>query len=298
MAEIHRQGLTMRNIKGIIALDLDGTLLNSKKELSETNFQAISRAAEAGFEIVPTTGRFFQGMPQSIRNLPFVNYAVTINGAAVVDLRKDYDIYKAEIPWQQAVDIMAWLDTMPVIYDCYMDNGGWMSRHLKEKIDLIVDDSHYRKMLHELRKPVPELKSFLLERKTDVQKIQFFTKEPDVRLQVLSQLPEKFQGIVTSSSHIQNVEINQKFANKGDALMALADYLGIHKKDTIAFGDGLNDLTMIEQAGVGIAMENGCQEVKALAKWVTASCDMDGVAVGIERYCLGKQWEGHLSAEE
>ena len=274
----------MHKIKGIIALDLDGTLLNSSKELSEVNLKALERAAQMGYEVVPTTGRFYGGMPESIRSLSFINYAITINGAAVADLVNDHNLYRAEIPWAQAVDIMAWLDTMPVIYDCYMDNAGWMTEALKEKIDETIDDAHYRKMFHELRRPVTELKAFIRERGQDVQKIQFFTKEPILRLELLDELPKRFPNIAVSSSHIQNVEINQCYANKGEALMALADYLGVPRENTYSFGDGLNDLTMIEAAGVGIAMENACAQVKAAADWVTASCDQDGVAVGLTHF--------------
>ena len=88
----------MRKPVGIIALDLDGTLLNSDKELSPGNRAALERAAEAGYEIVPTTGRFYGGMPQVIRELPFVRYVITINGAEVADRRTGEVMYRAEIP--------------------------------------------------------------------------------------------------------------------------------------------------------------------------------------------------------
>ena len=277
----------MRKPAGIIALDLDGTLLNSRKELSPGNRAALERAAEAGYEIVPTTGRFYGGMPQTIRELPFVRYAITINGAEVADLFTGEVMYKAEIPWQQTVELMAWLDTMPVIYDCYMDNGGWMSIPLKEKIDETVDDAHYRKMLHELRKPVPELKEFLTQRGQDVQKVQFFTRDAQLRLELMKSIPEKFPGLVTSSSQVQNVEINAMAANKGDALMALARRLGVAEEATLAFGDGNNDLSMLRRAGVGIAMDNAEADVKAAADHITLSCDEDGVARGIEKFCFG-----------
>ena len=92
----------MRKVKGIIALDLDGTLLNSAKELTEGNRRALERAYEAGYAIVPTTGRFYGGMPQCIRDLPFVRYIITINGAEVADLETGEVIYSAEIPNERA----------------------------------------------------------------------------------------------------------------------------------------------------------------------------------------------------
>ena len=86
------QVLTMRKIK-IIALDLDGTLLNSNKELTPRNLAALNSAADAGIHIVPTTGRFYGGMPEEIRQLPFIKYAITINGAQVSDISADEVIY-------------------------------------------------------------------------------------------------------------------------------------------------------------------------------------------------------------
>lgn len=286
MAAIRQQGFTMHKYKGIIALDLDGTLLNSDKQLTAGNRAALARAAEAGWAVVPTTGRFYEAVPQVIRELPFLSYAITINGAQVTDLRTAQVIYRAELPWKQAVEIMTYLDDLPVIYDCYQDNGAWMTEKLMAHIDSTVSDRHYRKMLRELRHPVPELKAFLTDRRMDVQKMQLFTADPALRLFLLEELPRRYEELCVSSSVSDNVEINQIHANKGEALMALADHFGLPRSATIAFGDGLNDLSMIRAAGLGVAMANACGEVKADADAETLSCDEDGVAYGIDRFCF------------
>ena len=276
----------MHKPAGIIALDLDGTLLNSAKELSPGNLAALQKAAGAGWEIVPTTGRFYGGMPEVIRQLPFVHYAITINGACVEDLAGGRVLYSAEIPWQQAVEIMTYLDTLPVIYDCYMNSAAWMTEALKARVDEVVEDPRIRKMFHDLRQPVPELKALIAEGQRDIQKTQFFTKDMELRARLLEEIPQRFADIVATSSSPQNVEINNARANKGEALLALASELGVPREKVLAFGDGLNDVTMIKAAGVGIAMENAEAEVKAVADWVTKSCDEDGVAVGIEKFCF------------
>ena len=272
----------------VIALDLDGTLLNSNKELSVGNLAALKSAADAGIEIVPTTGRFYGGMPETVRALPFVRYVISINGAEVRDLQTGEVIYRAEIPCAQAVEIMAALDEHPVIYDCYQENAAFMTADMKARADDIVSSPHYRKMIRELRQGVPELKAFLTERGLDIQKIQLFTDIPELRLQLLENLPHMFENVSISSSLDQNVEINQGHANKGEALLALAAHLGIDREQTLAFGDGLNDLSMLKEAGIGVAMANGCEEAKALADWITLSCDEDGVARGIEKFCFEK----------
>ena len=276
----------MRKIRGIIALDLDGTLLDPNKRLTTRNLYALENAAELGWEIVPATGRFYNGMPDFIRELPFVNYAITINGAQVLDIKRRLIVYEAEMPYKKAIKLMEWLDDYPVIYDCYMGSKGYMSEKHKAMIDQLVEDPHSRQMLHNLRQPVPDLKAFLAEQKQDVQKVQFFIKDDIQRIKMLEILPKIFSEVAVSSALDQNVEINSEFGNKGDALYALAKYLGVERKDTIAIGDGYNDIPMINAAGLGIAMTNGAQRVKDEAKWVTLPNDKDGVAHAIEEFCL------------
>lgn len=275
----------MHEIK-IIALDLDGTLLNSNKELTAGNYAALQKAAAAGIEIVPTTGRFYSGMPEVIRKLPFVHYAITINGAAVYDVRKQQDIAKAELPMQKAMEIMSYLDTLPVIYDCYMDNWGWMTRSQWKKAEEFAPNAHYLKMIKELRTPVPDLKTHLLETGHDVQKIQFFVQDMKLREDLLWLIPNLFPETAVSTSVSNNIEINDLHANKGEAVGKLVAYLGFDVSQTMSFGDGLNDLSMIQAAGIGVAMANACQEVLQAADETTADCDHDGVAAGIEKFCF------------
>jgi len=270
----------------IIALDLDGTLLNSNKELTEHSHAVLEKAASAGIEIVPTTGRFYNGMPEAIRELPFIRYIIAMNGAEVRDLKTGELIYAAEMPWQQCVEIMNELDSLPFIYDCYMNSAGWMSDDFIEKVDSVIDSPHFRALVHRTRNRVPELKAFLAKRGQDVQKISCFTRDEPLRLEMLATLAQRYENIIVSSSVDQNIEINHIKANKGEALRALAKHLSVPVTATISFGDGLNDLSMLRDAGLGVAMANACPEAKACADVLTASCDEDGVAKAIEKYCF------------
>lgn len=275
----------MAEIK-LIALDLDGTLLSSEKQLTPACRAALDRAAAAGIEIIPATGRFFNGMPEAIRALPYVRRAITINGAQVYDAVADEVIYRAELPCAQAVEILRMLDEFNLIYDCYQDNWGWMSRDMWERCGDYVPDAHYFNMVRKLRTPVDDLKQLLLERNRGVQKLQLFTHDMSLRARLLREMSERFNNIAVSTSVANNIEINCADANKGTALRALAEHLRIPCARIAAFGDGLNDLSMIEAVGLGIAMDNAAPELKACAKHITSSCDEDGVAVGIERWCL------------
>ena len=276
----------INSFKGIIALDLDGTLLDSNKGLSQTNRDTLAKAAAEGWAIVPTTGRFYGAIPKIVRELPFVRYAITINGAEVADLTNGEVVYKAEMPYQQVLEIMKFLDNYPLIYDSYQGGQAFMTAAMKEQIDEMTDDVHYRKMLKELRQPVDDLKTFIAERKQDIQKTQFVTYDAEIHRQLTEILSQKFSDIVLTSTAKNNIEINNTKANKGQALWALADYLGVPRENTISFGDALNDMAMIKAAGTGVAMANACEEIKAVADFITLSNDEDGVAYGIKKFCL------------
>ncbi len=267
----------MREYK-LVALDLDGTLLDSGKRLSAENAAALRKAAACGAQIVPTTGRFFDGMPQAIRELPYLRYAITINGAQVLDIGSGEVLYRAELPLAQALAILEYLDTLPVIYDCYCGSWGWMTRAMQDAAPELISDVHSLRMVQELRTPVDELKAYLRARGDDVQKIQLFLQDVSQRLAVMAELERRFPGTVASTSLPNNIEINAAAANKGDAVRALAVHLGIPIEKTISFGDGSNDLSMIRACGLGVAMANACPAVLAAADRVTTSCDESGVA--------------------
>jgi Cof subfamily protein (haloacid dehalogenase superfamily) len=282
----------MKNDIKIIALDLDGTLLDSQKRLSEANRAALEEAAAKGVHIVPTTGRFFGMMPQAVRDLPFVRYAITINGAQVYDRETDTAIVREEIPLDMALDIISLLDGYDVIYDCYRSNWGWMTESLQAKAEDYATDAHYLKMVREFRKPVPDLKEYLKSTAAegDVQKVMLFARNTpgseSVTKAITEAVSERFPSIKTTSSTWNNLELNIATAHKGNSLKRFAEHLGYTLDNCMALGDGTNDLSMIEAAGLGVAMSNAHTLVLAAADHVTVSNDEDGVAKAIRDFVL------------
>ena len=267
----------------LIALDLDGTLLTDDKRLTPENEAALRRAAASGIGIVPATGRFWSAVPDCVRRLPYIRYAVTVNGAQVCDIRDERVISRAELPWELAVRVMEYLDTLPVIYDCYQDNWGWMTAAQKDRIEEFAATAPSLDMLRRFREPVPELKACLRERGRGVQKVQCFFKDDAVRRRARAELEARFPETSVTSSIVNNLEINARSATKGSALLQLAAFLGLDASQTVAFGDDSNDITMLRAAGIGVAMGNANAEIRAAADMVTLSNEENGVAAALAR---------------
>lgn len=270
----------------LIAFDLDGTLLDQEKRIPEENLRALRAAAERGAEIVPATGRILRGIPPQLRELPYIRYYILSNGAAVYDTREERTLYRGDIPLELALRVMAFLDTQPVLYDCYQNDRGWMSRSMLEQApDYFREEPLILRLVKLLRVPVPDLKQTLRERGEPVQKIQFFYRPEDKeqRLWMLRHFSERFPELCATTSSSNNVEVNSVRAGKGNGLLALCGALGISPEDCLCFGDGTNDISMLRAAGRGVAMANAPEEVKAAADAVCESNVACGVAREIER---------------
>ena len=275
----------MPDIK-LIALDLDGTLLDSRKHLSAGNLAALEQAAAQGIHIVPATGRFYAGMPEAVRALPFLRYMIAVNGAQVCDLRTGDVLYRAEIPCAQALEVLDDLAALPGIYDCYVDGCGYMSRTQYERAADYIREPGILQMVLETRRPVEDLAAFLAAGARSPQKIQMFFRDMDRRALELQRLPKRFPELVITTALTNNVEINAWGAQKGTALEMLCGHLGLECAQAMAIGDGLNDRSMLRAAGIGVAMGNAPAEVQREADFVTAANDADGVAAAIRRFCL------------
>lgn len=281
-----KQRKDMKPVK-IIAVDLDGTLLNSEKKVSSQDQKMIEKAAESGVHIVPSTGRLYNAVPEEVKALQGVRYLILANGAVVYDMKEDSVVLRAEIPSEQAVAIFDFLDDYPCIYGCYMNDKSWMTHEARGLIDRYVPEVAFRPLISAFNEKIDNLRDLVSSHGTDVQKIQLFTDDASLIDQLLVQIPQEFPDVVTTSSIRHNVEINAVSAQKGVALIRLAELLGIDKKMTMAIGDAINDLDMIKSAGVGVAMANAfSREVKEAADYITSDCDHGGVAEAIAKFCF------------
>ncbi len=274
----------------ILAFDLDGTLLRDDKSIPRENLSALERAAARGVLPVPATGRIYRGIPPQLKELPFLRYYILSNGAAVYDSREDRTLCRGDIPLELALRCYEYLDTLPVIYDCYQNECGWITRSMLEAAPpYFAREPEVLKMLYGLRRPVEDLKETLRARGEGLQKLQaFFLPEDEaLRQRTLRELPRRFPALKATSSVKNNIEVNSVNAGKGKALLALCEALGVDPAETLAFGDGSNDAEMLRAAGLGVAMANADEAVKAAADRITDSNEDCGVARMLARLMEG-----------
>lgn len=269
----------------MLCFDLDGTLLTTDKRISDFTWRVLCAAAEKGIWLVPTTGRLFHGMPEAVRSLPGLRYSILINGAMVYDSVERKVVHTAEIDPETVQEVYAYLDTLPVIYDCFADNVRYISSRIVPQLDTYVPDPHLRAMIMATRSEVPDLRTHLRQRGKSVQKIQSYFLEQKLRLETIEQLQRRFPELAVTSSLPFNCEVNDGHANKGEAMIELCAMLGIAPEETMGFGDGSNDLTLLQRAGIGVAMENAVPALRDAADYITDSNDCDGVARAICKFC-------------
>lgn len=271
----------------LIALDLDGTLLNSEKKVSSRTVEALKRCEQQGIEIVPTTGRAKHAVPEFILNLPGVHYGIFVNGASIWDLKTKKEIAAGCIDWKTAQETARILSSYPILYDMYIDGTGVCERQFLERLEAFGVPDYYCRFIRETRTAVEDLSGYLEETHAQVQKMNLIVpvKEKQVKHSVRSEL-EKCPLLLVTSSFPWNLELNASGVTKGNGILRLAEYLNLPMEETMACGDGENDCSMLQMAGFGVAMENGAACLNEYADWITLSNDRDGVAEAIERWVL------------
>lgn len=268
----------------LVAFDLDGTLLTDEKEITKRTLDAMYAAADKGILMVPTTGRLFRGMPQVIQDLPFVRYAITINGAAVYDVERDKTVYQAELTHADMRKIFHTIASADAICTVYQQGNGWIDT---------TDYTELRRMFYartpkiaenmkRTNRPIDHMRDAVFEMGDTVQKIQLYFGDMDERARMFEIVKRELPEYAITSSIPNNMEINAAGANKGQALEALCEYLGLAREESMAFGDGNNDISMILKAGIGVAMANAVPQVLEAADRVTTSNNEDGVAAVLE----------------
>ena len=274
-------------IKAIV-LDIDGTLLNTGKIISEKTKQALIAAQEEGIKVILASGRPTTGMLELAEQLEMTKYEgflVSYNGARVTDCLTKEVLFNQAMSIETGQAILEHLKNFDVIPMIDKEDYLYVNDVYSGMLDL--HDGAFNIIEYEARggnfklSEIDDLAAFAT---FPINKI-LIAAQPEYLQKIAPALHAPFDEIVTAAfSAPFYFEFTDKGIDKAKALNTVFPEMGIHSENIIAFGDGHNDRSIIEYAGIGVAMGNAVDALKEIADDVTLSCDEDGIAAGLEKY--------------
>ena len=267
----------------LIALDMDGTLLNSKLEISPLTRKAIADAHQAGRHVVLSTGRCISELKEILAVLPEVRYLVCENGCCVYDCKEGKNLHCDPVAEEEVRHILDVIKDEKVVRQVFSENqsyvgeadDSWMEACRMAK----YRDTFKISAIHDPR---------LFERYDDehfmIEKVNLYFECEEDRERIRLKLQDR--PIQAISTMVYLLECFSKDADKGRGLEKLCQHLSIPMSEVIAVGDGRNDLEMLAAAGLSVAMGNADDFVKEAAHIITDDCDHDGVAKVIYEYLI------------
>lgn len=266
----------------LIALDLDDTLLTKELKITPITVKALRDAAAKGIYIVPCSGRAENGILQFVRTLELAGtkegrYVIALNGSEIFDLHTRTTIYSRKVPF----------DVLEFVYDEALKRGLPCQVYNSTTTFANVDNefTHIDAKLCKLNMEiVPEFREFLKPGHTKM----LVPGDEKVIAEFCAFLKRELDGravIFTSKPYF--LEVMPPNCGKGEAIEWLANHLGIDNSKTMAFGDSMNDESMIRMTGYSVAMCNGLEYIQDIAKFVTRkSNEEDGIGDFINGFVL------------
>ncbi|MHC1682058.1 MAG: Cof-type HAD-IIB family hydrolase [Clostridiaceae bacterium] len=271
----------------LVCIDMDGTLLNSKHKITETTKKVLQKAHDLGVHIVISTGRVYVNAESYSNLIGVKSPVIASNGAFVKEKDRDEAIFKGYLSEELSLKLLKIFykykvapsfstpekvytnDIFMVLFIFFMKLRGKMKDEFN--MDFIKSRNHWDEVI--------------AKEKGNLIKCEVMNKNEE-KLRLVRKELEKIEEIEIASSSKHNIEITCKGVSKGSAVKKLAEFYNINEEEIIAIGDSENDLSMIEYAGLGIAMGNAIEKVKEKANFITDSNDNEGVANAIKKFVL------------
>lgn len=277
----------MSTIK-LVALDLDGTLFNNESMITKENLSAIREIVKHGVHVVISTGRPFMGLPFDQLKDSGIRYAITTNGSAVYEIPTQTCLYEDSMDADFIVPILNFLLTKDIHMDAFIQGKGFSPKSCVSAAQKLSCPPSLKKYILDTRIRVDNLAEYIVEHQLRVQKmtLNFYPDENGVFVdrEAIRQYLEALPTVNCVCGGYHNLEFTKAGIDKGVGLARLAQILSVPMTDTMAIGDSENDLSILKAAGLGIAMANAAEEIKAIADDITLSNEEDGVAAAIRKY--------------
>lgn len=270
----------------LLAMDMDGTVLTGEKTISPRTRRAIEQALTEGKELLFATGRCPSEMGEYMRAFPKMKYALCLSGALIFDLSTGKALSEITISRQLAQQILDASAELDAMVNFYAGADVFVEKRRRNNLDYF-NCGCFHGLYESCAVWVDDIREVLRDRGDRIYKINLYCHD-EANWNRARELLQDMPFLNYASGIPNNYEISPLGATKGDGLKRLSEVTGIPLSEMIAVGDEGNDLSMLHTAGLGVAMGNAIDEVKAAADVVTGDCDHDGVAQVIEKYLLDR----------
>lgn len=284
----------------LIAIDLDGTLLNSYGEITQENKNAIKYALDKGVEVVLASGRDPKTMEKISNELGIKNFLIAGNGASVYDIKQEENIYENFLEIRKALEIIRICKENSIFLSVYTTKG-IITEGLKYNIKVFNNENNSRPNRKRTNiEIVKDIYEYVESNRPNILKIIICDESKiifnniiekmknvrDVEVLDVEHMSKKIIKIGTEEYSVEYfyTEVTNKDANKWSAIEFLIEKLKIKKEEVICIGDNMNDLQMIKNAGIGIVMKDSALEKQKIGDFVTEDNNSNGVAKAIYRY--------------
>ena len=278
----------------MIALDLDRTTIREDGTLPERTADALNRAGEQGTVIVIATGRVLDALPDSLSKLEYIKYYICSNGAAVFRLKRACSgkpAEDAELLYEKCLDpgavktMTEYVRDAGYMFESFTEGCAYIGKDYYDLVDKGAIEFRGRDYVVNTRRPVEDIFAFTLNHKERIENLNVFfpTQEEKANFRPLI---EAIPNSTLTSSLPTNYELGGKGVSKGAALKYLMDIEDIGPENLMAAGDSPNDITMLELAGVSVAVDNAEPSVKRICTYIAPPCEDAGVGEAVERFVL------------
>lgn len=264
-----------------IALDLDRTTLDKDGNLSKKNKEAIEYAIGKGIHIVVASGRSFHTLPQDVVKIDGIEYAITSNGTAVYHVPTKKCIQQYKLSGDTIKKIMELLKEEKVAYEAFIDGKAYADRMYLDHPEIFGANEQAIAYLKATRNMVDNMEEFIKEHIDEIDCMDVITKDNNIKYSLIEHLKCNVKGIYVTSSIEQLIEISNEQGGKHSGVKFIMELLGLQREEIAAFGDGDNDIDMLQFVGTGIAVENASVQCKEASDMLTKHHNEDGVAYGI-----------------
>lgn len=266
-----------------IALDMDRTTLNSEGRLSAGNRKALEEIIAAGVHVIIASGRAFDTLPKDMVELPGVEYAITLNGAAMYHVPTGKCLKRYRLSEKAAEAVMKATEGESVTYEAFIDGSAYAGNDFLEDPEAFGVTPQAVSYVRTTRRGVDDIARFIYENMHHLDSMDMIVRDDVQQRKIWQKVAEATDEVYITSSIRNLVEIADKNAGKKAGLAFFAELLGLKREETAAFGDADNDIDMIRYAGCGIAMANASESCKQAADFITGHHDEDGVAEGLRK---------------